>query len=89
MTDADVSCAEIEAHPMDVLWTQIIELERRAHSRDEEARRLERSEALRIQSLERESGELRRRAQALRKQRIDAMTRALSEQFDRRAANQR
>jgi hypothetical protein len=74
---------------MDVLWTQIRMLERRAHSRDEEARQLERSEALRIQSLERESGELRRRAQALRQQRIDAMTRALGEQFDRRAANQR
>jgi hypothetical protein len=78
----EVHYSEEQAHPMDVLWTQIRVLERRAQSRDEEARRLKPSETERIQSLERESRELRKQAQALRKQRIDTLTHALGKTMD-------
>jgi hypothetical protein len=64
-----------DSHPMDALGSQIISLERRANSRDNETPTLsERSEAQNKYMLSLESRELRKQAQALRKQRSDSLT---------------
>lgn len=58
-----------ESHPMNELWTQIRSLERRAHSRQNEALLLnESAESAHVYLLRLESRELRNQAQKLRKQ---------------------
>jgi hypothetical protein len=64
-----------ELHPMDERWAQIRSLERRANSRDCDARQLDEStEGRRKYMLSLESRELRNQAQRLKKHRPDAMT---------------
>ena len=72
-----------DSHPMDVLWAQIRSLERRAQSIESEAMQL--AEGADVDSRFRlglESRSLRTQAQALRKQRSEAMFDAISSQFD-------
>ena len=72
-----------ESHPMVELWAQIRSLERRANSRDGEARTLDESvDGQRIYSLHLESRELRNQAQRLKKQRADAMAGELGNRSD-------
>jgi hypothetical protein len=74
-----------ESHPMDELWAQIRSLERRAHSRDNEALKLdEATEGDNKYMLSLESRELRKQAERLRKQRADAMAGELGNQSDAR-----
>jgi hypothetical protein len=71
------------SHPTDALWAQIRSLERRANSRDSEALTLtESAEGDRIYLLRLESRELRKQAQALKKQRADSMAGKLANRSD-------
>ena len=64
-----------ELHPMDERWAQVRSLERRANSRDCEARQLEEStDGRRKYMLSLESRELRNQAQRLKKHRAELMT---------------
>jgi hypothetical protein len=64
-----------ELHPMDERWAQIRSLERRAHSRDCQARQLEESTDGRLRyMLSLESRELRSQAQRLKKHRAELMS---------------
>jgi hypothetical protein len=81
--DGDNGC-----HPMDGLWSQIRSLERRAHSRDDEALQSNGVSAAEKYMLTLESRELRKQAQALRRQRIDSMVGALGNQIDSRVFSQ-
>jgi len=68
-----------ESHPTDMLWSQIISLERRANSRDKEAILLhEASDAKAKYLLTLESRELRKQANALRGQRLDSLMEAVA-----------
>jgi hypothetical protein len=72
-----------ESHPTDMLWSQIISLERRAQSRDNEAILLnEASDAKGKYLLTLESRELRKQAKALRAQRLEALTGNAAGHFD-------
>ena len=72
-----------ELHPMDEIWAEIRSLERRANSRESEARTLSESdEGARIYSLRLESRELRNQARRLKKQRADSMTSELGNRND-------
>jgi hypothetical protein len=72
-----------ELHPMDERWAEIRSLERRANSRDGEARQLEESgDGSRKYLLSLESRELRKEAQRLKKQRADVMTDELGAKID-------
>jgi hypothetical protein len=72
-----------ESHPTDELWAQIRSLERRANSRDSEALTLtESAEGDRIYLLRLESRELRKQAQALKKQRADSVAGELAKWSD-------
>jgi hypothetical protein len=63
-----------QAHPTDELWAQIRSLERRAHSRDSEALKLNgNTHGQQKYMLSLESRELRSQAQSMKKQRIDLM----------------
>ena len=74
-----------ELHPMDERWAQIRSLERRANSRDCEARQLDEStDGRRQYILSLESRELRNQAQRLRKQRTELMTEELGAKIDAR-----
>jgi hypothetical protein len=64
-----------DMHPMDEGWAQIRSLERRANSRDCEARQLEEgTDGRRKYMLSLESRELRNQAQRLKKRRAESMT---------------
>jgi hypothetical protein len=64
-----------ELHPMDERWAQIRSLERRAHSRDCQAKQLDESTDGRLKyMLSVESRELRSQAQRLKKDRADLMS---------------
>jgi hypothetical protein len=72
-----------ELHPMDEISAEIRSLERRANSRESEARTLSESdEGARIYSLRLESRELRNQARRLKKQRADSMTSELGNRND-------
>jgi hypothetical protein len=72
-----------ELHPMEERWAQIRSLERRAYSRDCEARQLsESTDGSRKYMLSLESRELRNEAQKLRKHRADLMTDELGAMID-------
>jgi hypothetical protein len=80
-----VGNGDVESHPMDALWALIRSLELRAQSRDDEAIQLnEGSEAETKYMLSLESRELRKQAQALRRQRTDSMVGELGNQIDSR-----
>jgi hypothetical protein len=76
-----------ESHPIDELWAQIRSLERRAHSRESEAQKLEEStEGGRKCMLSLESRELRNQAQRLKNRRADLVAGELGTRIDAQAS---
>jgi hypothetical protein len=72
-----------ESHPEEESWAQIRSLERRAHSRDCEARQLaEGTDGARKYMLSLESRELRSQAKKLRNHRAEALVGELGERID-------